>query len=194
MSAPHEEKLQSVFDTPARSFTGHTTNEREILHEDIFPNNHPPPASPSSLHLKPSYTNGSGKYGSSVVSSGRARSESHIHEDNIELMRAEIIATKTSERSHGDLLYRSGSRKEAIERSETPIDELDDRTNPVHNSRKRAWHPPTEPTTSTAKLFKRVRFLEKRLVGYWAQNADLAHRSTNLRYSFGISHILCRWH
>ncbi|KAI5793987.1 Mechanosensitive ion channel-domain-containing protein [Pyronema domesticum] len=111
------------------------------------------PGSPNSL--RPVETNvsrhGGGGATSSIYSSSKAREEILRPSDDVELARAEMMARKQSVAGKGGhgILAMPG------ERSETPTDELDDRTNPVHNVRK-AWKPPKEPTTGTAKFFKRI--------------------------------------
>jgi hypothetical protein len=117
------------------------------------------PPSPSLTATDRVRTNNTGKYGSShsMRSASRARTESHRKGDDLELMKAERVASQTSDRPED--IYRSATGGKSTLLPPEPLvnDSMDDVANPVHNTRK-AWKPPKQPATKLAKLLKRVLF------------------------------------
>jgi hypothetical protein len=118
------------------------------------------PPSPTLTATERIRSNTSGRYASShsLRSASRAREESHRKGDDIELMKAERVASQTSDRPED--IYRSvttagGGNRDVLPPESTVADSMDDVANPVHNTR-RTWRPPKQPATKLAKLLKKV--------------------------------------
>lgn len=175
MSTPLDEKSLPIYDAGVQPLNLNSATGVRLSSEETYSGAATMPGSPNSL--RPVETNvsrhGGGGATSSIYSSSKAREEILRPSDDVELARAEMMARKQSVAGKGGhgILAMPG------ERSETPTDELDDRTNPVHNVRK-AWKPPKEPTTGTAKFFKRV---SKVLVS-WGSLLHLWHYGTKGDY------------
>lgn len=92
--------------------------------------------------------------GSNIHSPSRAREEAHRRGDDLELEKAERVASRTAEQSADDL-YRTRTVRDLSTTGSRRIDEFDISVNPVHQSRK-AWRPPTEPASKVAKFVKKV--------------------------------------
>lgn len=89
----------------------------------------------------------------SSVSHSRIREENHRLEDDLELLRAERVATNASG-PEGSRSRRNGSRSRVIEIE--PVDEFDISTNPAHDNGKGVWRPPEKPANKFAQFLKMV--------------------------------------
>ncbi|KAI5857715.1 Mechanosensitive ion channel-domain-containing protein [Tricharina praecox] len=128
LAYPTDLQRPPALDTSGRPYTGGNANDR-------FPSE-----------------STAGTYGSSVYSPSRAREEAHRPFDDLELMKAERVASKSSRD-----IYRASSKRDRdfAARPDTTSDVLEEETNPVHKTGK-PWKPPTQPATKFAKLFKKV--------------------------------------
>jgi small-conductance mechanosensitive channel len=123
------------------------------------------------LHLQTSYTSGDdgsyNKYGGyrrdlSPMSPAQQREQSQRLDDELEMLRAERVATaaRTSSDSIRGTITGSMHRSRSLAhgRSRTniePEDDFDIGTTPVHEQAK-IYSPPTRPVTQAAKLFKKI--------------------------------------
>ncbi|KAA8914983.1 Mechanosensitive ion channel-domain-containing protein [Sphaerosporella brunnea] len=116
-----------------------------------------PPSPNLGATLQKTRTNNTGKYGSSIYSASRTREETYRQGDDIQLQKAECVASQTSGQPRD--IYRSTSKRDREfvdpDASVTSTEDLDDVANPVHNVKK-AWKPPRQPATKLAKLLKKV--------------------------------------
>ncbi|KAI5796551.1 Mechanosensitive ion channel-domain-containing protein [Geopyxis carbonaria] len=92
-------------------------------------------------------------------SASRAREEAFRLEDNLQLLAAERVVSRTTHEEQvdtEDLLYRTQSGKPSRSRARSPVDDFDISTNPVHGNAKGPWRPPVEPATKIAKFLKKI--------------------------------------
>jgi hypothetical protein len=82
-------------------------------------------------------------------SPSRAREASCRLEDDLELLRAERVVSKTSQQSRA-------AGNSILSPAGDPVDEFDIATNPVHENGRGIWRPPKEPATKAARLLKKV--------------------------------------
>lgn len=111
----------------------------------------------------------------SSVSRSRIREENYRLEDDLELLRAERVATNVS--GHGgperskSRRDRSRSRVDGIE----PVDEFDISTNPAHDNGKGVWRPPEKPANRFAKFLKAVSIYQNSNTDYGIQTKNYVH-------------------
>jgi len=152
-SRPTDPQRLPELDTSGQLCAGGTANDR--FPSGGYAETATAPASPTFERLHKTTTGGTartGKCGSNIFSPSRAREEAHRPHDDLELMRAERVASKSSKE-----IYRAGSKRDRdfVARTDTTSDALEDETNPVHKTGK-AWKPPSQPATQFAKCFKKV--------------------------------------
>lgn len=85
----------------------------------------------------------------------RRREDNYRLGDDLELLRAERVASRVSE-STVDLTRSRSGRKRAKSRAADTIDDFDLSANPVHDTGKGVWRPPERPATKVAKVLKAV--------------------------------------
>lgn len=157
LAYPTDLQRPPALDTSGRPYTGGNANDRFPSESTAGTYAETPtaPTSPTLERLHKTTTGGTartGRYGSSVYSPSRAREEAHRPFDDLELMKAERVASKSSRD-----IYRASSKRDRdfAARPDTTSDVLEEETNPVHKTGK-PWKPPTQPATKFAKLFKKV--------------------------------------
>ncbi|KAI9838690.1 MAG: hypothetical protein M1819_005004 [Sarea resinae] len=111
------------------------------------------PVAQDHLHLTIDTQQDSDNY-LSPHSPSRTREESHRLNDDLEVLRAERVASNAQSNpeevlSHTKSMHRS--RSHVAE----PIDEFDVNTNPIHE-KTAVYRPPEHPSTNFAKLFKKI--------------------------------------
>ncbi|RPB24767.1 hypothetical protein L211DRAFT_784272 [Terfezia boudieri ATCC MYA-4762] len=133
-----------------------TTSQRS---RDAGQNIDPPRLAPLNTLNLPS----SGEF-DNVPSPHQIRSPSHTREekfrtnDDLELMKAERVASKvsrSSSRAVDDITRSRSKRHRSRSREPEPIDEFDESVNPVHQIAT-IWAPPAKPKTKLAVLLKRI--------------------------------------
>ena len=104
---------------------------------------------PDHNHLAINTSNDLNRVGSDMRSPTKTREEAHRLDDDLALLQAERVVS-TAQNKEEDLALRNSRSR----RSE-PVDDFDVATNPLHEQTA-VYKPPEHPTTSLAKLIKRV--------------------------------------
>ncbi|KAF8426292.1 Mechanosensitive ion channel-domain-containing protein [Tirmania nivea] len=152
MSTPRADSPKLIY-----SATPHSTTCQ--LSGDARQNIDPPRLTPlNTLNLPPSGELDNVPSPHQVRSPSHAREEKFRVNDDLELKKAERVASKVSRSSSRtvDGITRSRSKRHrSRSREPEPIDEFDESVNPVHKNAT-IWVPPTKPKTKFAVLLKRI--------------------------------------
>lgn len=90
------------------------------------------------------------------VSQSRKREESHRLDDDLELLKAERVATNASGTGPDRSRSRRHRSRSRVSEVVDPVDDFDIATNPVHDNGKGVWRPPEKPSNKFAQFMKTV--------------------------------------
>jgi len=100
-------------------------------------------------HLAPAPTS------RSMQSPSQTREQAHRLDDDLAMLQVERQVSRELSEEDERNVSRSRSHHKSRTRREEPVDDFDINTNPAHLQAK-AYKPPENPTTSLAKLFKKI--------------------------------------